>query len=55
MKKMSVFLVLLSLLFFVSCASTQGSRYREGDNVGQETTLTVETSSAWPGKLFPRC
>ena len=54
MKKMSVFLVLLSLLFFVSCASTQGSRYREGDNVGQETTLTVEDERRLTQEALPK-
>ena len=44
MKKNVISLVLFFALFAVviSCAPTSGSRYREGDNVGQQTGIGVE-------------
>ncbi|MBN1380995.1 MAG: M48 family metalloprotease [Deltaproteobacteria bacterium] len=56
MKKIMTFFILLSLLVMISCAATTSSRYREGDNVGQEAALTVEderrlTQEALPNML----
>ncbi|MBN1663858.1 MAG: M48 family metalloprotease [Deltaproteobacteria bacterium] len=47
-------LLLLSLLFFLSCAATSGSRYREGDNVGQETGLTVQEEQRLTKEALPK-
>jgi len=53
MKKILSLLVLLSLLFTISCASTTGTRYREGDNTGQETGMTVQDERRMTEEALP--
>lgn len=53
-KHITPLLVLLSLLFIVSCATTDGSRYREGSNVGQETSLTVQDEERLTKEALPK-
>ncbi len=53
MKKILSLLVLLSLLFMISCASTTGTRYREGDNTGQETGMTVQDERRMTEEALP--
>jgi beta-barrel assembly-enhancing protease len=52
MKKSIIFLTLLS--FIISCAPTQGSRYREGSNVGQQTGLTVQDEKRLTEEALPK-
>ncbi len=52
MKRMIVFACLLS--FVISCASTNGSRYREGDNTGQQTSMTVEDEKRLTEEALPK-
>ena len=54
MKKTITLLVLLSLLTVVACASTNGSRYREGDNAGQPTALTVKDEQRLAAEALPQ-
>ncbi len=39
---MNKFILLLSLILVVSCSSKSSDRYREGNNAGQKSALTVE-------------
>jgi predicted Zn-dependent protease len=52
MKKSIIFLVLLS--FVISCAPTNSSRYREGDNVGQQASLTVQEERRLTEEALPK-
>jgi beta-barrel assembly-enhancing protease len=54
MKKIIFLWVLLSLSFIISCASTTGSRYREGDNMGQETGMTVQDEQRMTQEALPQ-
>lgn len=53
MKKTQPLLILLCLWLLVSCATTNGSRYREGDNRGQETGLTVQDEERLTKEALP--
>jgi predicted Zn-dependent protease len=53
MKKTQLLLWFLSLLLLVSCAATSGSRYREGDNRGQEAGLTVQDEERLTKEALP--
>jgi predicted Zn-dependent protease len=52
MKKTITCFILLSLI--ISCASTTSSRYREGDNVGQETGITVQEERRLTEEALPK-
>jgi predicted Zn-dependent protease len=51
MKKSIAFLIALSL---IGCASTNKSRYREGDNTGQVTTVTVQDEQRMTEEVLPK-
>jgi len=51
MKKTILFLVLLALI--ISCAPTTSSRYREGDNIGQQTGMTVQDERRLTQEALP--
>jgi predicted Zn-dependent protease len=51
MKKALPLVVLLALI--VSCAPTSSSRYREGDNRGQETGMTVQDEQRMTQEALP--
>jgi len=55
--KTNITLFIISLLVLVvitSCAATTSSRYREGDNVGQETKLTVQEEQRLTKEALPK-
>jgi predicted Zn-dependent protease len=52
MKK--IIALLIVLLLFCSCASTEKSRYREGDNTGQQTTITVNDEKRMTEEALPQ-
>jgi predicted Zn-dependent protease len=56
MKKNVICLALFVALFAVviSCAPTSGSRYREGDNVGQQTGMTVQDERRMTAEALPK-
>lgn len=53
MRKLIALIAALTLLC-ASCASTGGSRYREGDNRGQETNLTVADEERLTQEALPK-
>jgi predicted Zn-dependent protease len=54
MKKNITLFILLSLSFLISCAPTTSSRYREGSNVGQETSMTVQDERRLTEEALPK-
>ncbi len=47
--------ILISFFWiFTSCAATTGSRYREGDNTGQQTNLTVADEERLAREALPK-
>ncbi len=52
-KKISLWLLLI-LLMTLSCAPTHASRYREGSNVDQETSLTVQDEQRLTREALPQ-
>jgi beta-barrel assembly-enhancing protease len=52
MKKALPFFILLSCI--ISCAPTQSSRYREGDNVGQQAGMTVQDERRLTEEALPK-
>lgn len=54
MKKAFTLFILLFLMFMVSCASTNGSRYREGDNKGQKSGMTVQDEQRLTQEALPK-
>ncbi|MFO7568723.1 MAG: M48 family metalloprotease [Smithellaceae bacterium] len=54
MKKIFALLCLLIVVINVACAPTSGSRYREGSNVGQETTLSVADEQRLTKEALPK-
>ncbi len=54
MKKIWAVIMMGILLFAAGCAPTSSSRYREGSNVGQETTLTVEDERRLTQEALPQ-
>ncbi len=52
MKK--IILLCLSLLLIGACATPSGSRYREGDNIGQEAALTVQDENRMAKEALPQ-
>jgi predicted Zn-dependent protease len=53
-RKNIVLLVLLLSAFVVSCAPTNSSRYREGSNVGQEASMTVQDEQRLTEEALPK-
>lgn len=53
LKKIS-FLSLATILLVTGCATKSSSRYREGDNTGQETALTVEEERKLTQEALPQ-
>ncbi len=54
MKKSISILILLLLSFIICCASSTSSRYREGSNVGQETSMTVQDERRLTEEALPK-
>ena len=54
MKKNIALLIVLFSVVIVSCAPTNSSRYREGSNVGQETSLTVQDEQRLTAEALPK-
>jgi len=54
MKKSIILSILLSLSIMISCAPTTSSRYREGDNRGQETGMTVQDERRLTEEALPK-
>lgn len=52
-KKVYLFIILF-LFAFISCAPTNTSRYREGSNVGQEATMTVQDEQRLTREALPK-
>ncbi|MBF0362804.1 MAG: M48 family metalloprotease [Oligoflexia bacterium] len=50
----SLFLIPILLLFFLASCATSKHRGREGDNTGQETTLTVEDEKRMTQEALPQ-
>jgi predicted Zn-dependent protease len=53
MKKSAAVLILL-LAFIFSCAPTSSSRYREGSNIGQQASLTVQDERRLTEEALPK-
>ncbi|MGV8079821.1 MAG: M48 family metalloprotease [Syntrophales bacterium] len=54
MKRNLTLLVALIMVMTVACAPTSSSRHREGSNVGQETSLTVEDERRLTQEALPK-
>src|SRR5574340_700851 len=54
MKKKIMLWVLASAALILACAPTNSSRYREGDNTGQETRLTVNDEQRLTEEALPQ-
>jgi len=54
MKKNIPLSILLLLSLLISCAPTTSSRYREGSNVGQETSMTVQDERRLTEEALPK-
>ena len=54
MKRNIAFLILLFLAVIIACAPTTGSRYREGDNIGQEVAMTVDDERRLTEEALPQ-
>jgi predicted Zn-dependent protease len=54
MKKTIAIVLIAFIWIFTSCASTSGTRYREGDNRGQETNLTVADEERLAQEALPK-
>jgi predicted Zn-dependent protease len=52
-KKKPYLIVAVLLVLWVSACATTGSRYREGDNTGQETSLTVQDEQRLTREALP--
>jgi len=51
--KLNLF-ILLSVAIIISCAPTSSSRYREGSNVGQETSMSVQDEQRLTKEALPK-
>jgi len=54
MKKNILVWIILFLVATLSCAPTNSSRHREGSNVGQETTLTIQDEQRLTREALPK-
>lgn len=54
MKRNIIACLLFSLALIAACAPATGSRYREGSNVGQETSLTVNDERRLTEEALPK-
>lgn len=54
MKKSIAIMLVAFIWICTSCASTSGSRYREGDNTGQQTNLTVADEERLTQEALPK-
>jgi predicted Zn-dependent protease len=54
MNRKSILLIIGVIMFTISCAATSGSRYREGDNVGQEAGMTVQDEQRLTKEALPK-
>lgn len=54
MNKKKIFCVLILYFFVIACAATESSRYRDGDNRGQETGMTVADEKRLAEEALPQ-
>lgn len=54
MKRFTILWIVFLLAALAACAPTNSSRYREGSNVGQETTLTAQDEARLTKEALPK-
>jgi predicted Zn-dependent protease len=54
MKKIATLCILLTITGLLACATTDRSRYREGDNAGQDVGMTVQDEKRLTEEALPQ-
>jgi len=54
MKKIATLCILLTMAGLLACATTDSSRYREGDNAGQDVGMTVQDEKRLTEEALPQ-